>query len=256
MLLHYQVTGIDAVDDGSGSKVADVTGVESNQHGPAKVVRAKHVVTCAGVHMDSVAKLGGGQTWPQVTTFRGRYYQMKPEYRNLVKRNVYPTPSEGGIPVGVHFTPTVGGHRDRQMIIGPGACITFHKDGYNFFDFSLTYCIENILMNKGFWYFGLQNIQLSLRELWKDASKARFLEEARLLVPNVRADMVEDSFTGVMAQVFLETGMPAKDYIFERNCVHGTTLHLRNAPTPAATSSMAIARELVNLAEEDFLWKR
>lgn len=68
--------------------------------------------------------------------------------------------------------------------------------------------------------------------------------------------MVEESFTGVMAQVFLEDGTAAKDYIFDRKMVEGTALNLRNAPTPAATSSMAIARELVDLAQQDFDWLR
>merc|ERR1719203_476827 len=177
ILFRYQVSGISAVRDAEGQKFADVAGVEPGQRGPVKTVRAKQVLTCAGVHMDHVAKLGGGEAWPQVMTFRGRYYQMKPEYRNIVKRNVYPTPSGGGIPVGVHFTPTVGGYRQQQMIIGPGACMAFHKDGYSFFDINLRYCME-FLTNKGFWMFGLQNMMLSLTELWKDASKARFLQEA------------------------------------------------------------------------------
>jgi len=178
---------------------------------------------------------------------------MKPEYRNIVKRNVYPTPSGGGIPVGVHFTPTVGGYRQQQMIIGPGACMAFHKDGYSFSDISLRYCWE-FLTNPGFWMFGIKNLKLSVGELWKDANMAAFLAEARLLVPSLTADMVEDSFVGVMAQVFESDGTAAKDYVFERKCVDGTTLHLRNAPSPAATSSMAIAKEMVKRAEEDFGW--
>jgi len=255
ILLRYQVKDFNVVDDPSGGKAVEIGGIEPGQCGPTKVVRAKHVLTCAGVHMDQVAWLGGGQTFPKVMTFRGRYYQMKPEFRNVVKRNVYPTPSGGGIPVGVHFTPTVGGYRQRQMIIGPGACMTFDKDGYFFFKVNLAYCWQ-CLTNQGFWMFGIKNLKLSLGELWKDANKAAFLAEARLLVPSLTADMVEDSFTGVMAQVFLPDGSAAKDYVFERRRLDGTTLHLRNAPTPAATSSMAIAKQMVNLAEEDFAWKR
>lgn len=253
ILLRYQVEEFSVTDDPVRGMVVALRGVEPGQHGPSKVVHVKNVVTCAGVHMDHVARMGGGEAHPQVMSFRGRYYQTTPEYRNIVKRNVYPVPGGGGIPVGVHFTPTIGGYRQQQMIIGPGACMAFDKDGYSFLNVSLRYVAE-FLSNEGFWRFGLSNIQLSLGELLKDANRAIFLREARMLVPTLRDDMVEDSFTGVMAQVFLPDGSAAKDYIFERKCLEGTTLHLRNAPSPAATSSMAIAKRLVDIAEEDFSW--
>jgi len=195
----------------------------------------------------------GGAHEPKVMVFRGRYFQMKPEYRNIVKRNIYPVPGGGGIPVGVHFTPTIGGYRHQQMIIGPGACMAFDKDGYSFFDIDFRYLWECIT-NEGFIRFALNNVNLSLGELIKDASMAVFLREARLLVPTLTNEMVEESFTGCMAQVFLPDGSAAKDYIFEQNCLDSTTLHLRNAPSPAATSSLSIAKEMVNRAEVDFGW--
>eukprot|EP00756_Hemistasia_phaeocysticola_P048930 Hpha_TRINITY_DN23349_c0_g1::TRINITY_DN23349_c0_g1_i1::g.96899::m.96899/K00109/L2HGDH; 2-hydroxyglutarate dehydrogenase len=231
-----------------------IEGVEPRQDGPLKVIEARNLITCAGLHMDRVAQLAGGEEFPRVVTFRGRYYQMKPQFRNIVKRNVYPVPSEGGIPVGVHFTPTVGGLRGQNMIVGPGACITFHPEGYRFSDFSLSH-MWHICTNTGFWNFAINNVSLSLGELWKDVNQAVFLAEAKKLVPGVTADMVEDSFVGVMAQVFMPDGKPAADYVFERKCLGGTTLHLRNAPSPAATSSFAIAREVIDRAEEDFSWR-
>ena len=84
------------------------------------MVRAKHLITCAGLHADKVARMADGAAKPQVLTFRGTYYQMKPEFRDVCKMNVYPVPSGGGIP-GVHFTPTVNLRRGRQTIVGPGA---------------------------------------------------------------------------------------------------------------------------------------
>jgi len=228
--------------------------VEPGQSGPAKLVRADNVITCGGLHMDTLGKICGGASDPKVMTFRGRYYQMKPEFRNITKRNVYPVPSGGGIPVGVHFTPTCGGYRQQQMIIGPGACMCFHKEGYSFFQVDPKYIWNQCVLNAGFWTFGLKNMGLSLKELWKDANSAAFLAEAKQLVPGLTFDMVEDSFVGVMAQVFMPDGTNAKDYVFERKLVADTTLCLRNAPTPAATSSMAIARVLVDMAKEDFHW--
>jgi 2-hydroxyglutarate dehydrogenase len=101
----------------------------------------------------------------------------------------------------------------------------------------------------------VQNPSLSLGEVYKDLNRAAFLKEAQKLVPSLTDDMVEESFAGVMAQVFLPDGSAAKDYIFERKLLNGKVLSLRNAPSPAATASLAIAEKLVKLAEEDFSWK-
>ena len=109
-------------------KLVRVSGKEVGQNGPIKTVVAKNVITCAGLQSDRVAALGGGQSRPRVVPFRGTYYQMKPEFCNIVKRNIYPVPSGGGIPVGVHFTPTVNDRRGHQMIVGPGACLSFARE--------------------------------------------------------------------------------------------------------------------------------
>lgn len=85
-----------------------VLGKEPNQRGPSLKVSAKNIITCAGFYSDRVAGLTGGDASnARVVTFRGTYYQLKPEYRGIVRMNIYPVPSGGGIPVGVHLTPTV-----------------------------------------------------------------------------------------------------------------------------------------------------
>jgi 2-hydroxyglutarate dehydrogenase len=248
----FEVTGIAPADDGSGRIV--VAGVEPGQKGPAKRVVARNVITCAGFHSDRVAGLAGGAADPKVVTFRGTYYQMKAPYKDIVRTNIYPVPTWGGIPVGVHLTPTVNERRGHQMIIGPGACITFSREGYSFFQLSPR-DLWNALTNTGFLRFAITNPSLSIGEVYKDLNRAAFLREAQKLVPSLRDDMVEESFAGVMAQVFMPDGKPAKDYIFERGLLGNTTLALRNAPSPAATASLAIAERLVDLAAEDFKWK-
>ena len=107
-------------DAPSGTTVVEVTGLEPGQKGPHKTVRGKNVISCAGFYSDRVAKLTGGKPDPKIVTFRGTYYQMKQPLKDIVKCNVYPVPSGGGIPVGVHFTPTVNERRGHQMIVGPG----------------------------------------------------------------------------------------------------------------------------------------
>jgi 2-hydroxyglutarate dehydrogenase len=249
--LEFEVTSVTRAEDGR----VLVRGVEPGQKGPAKHVLARSVIFCAGFHSDRVAQLAGGAPDPKITTFRGTYYQMKAPFKDIVRTNIYPVPSGGGIPVGVHFTPTVNERRGHQMIVGPGAAITFSREGYSFFDVSLRDLWHSIT-NVGLARFVLQNPALSLGELHKDLSRAAFLREARKLVPSLRDDMVEESFAGVMAQVFMPDGSAAKDYIFERGLLGGAGLSLRNAPSPAATASLAIAERLVDLAQEDFQWKK
>jgi hypothetical protein len=88
--------------------VVIIRGSEKGQQGPLKLVTAKNVISCAGLHADRVAERAGGSQNPKVVPFRGLYYQMKQEHKDIVRTNVYPVPSGGGIPVGVHFTPTGG----------------------------------------------------------------------------------------------------------------------------------------------------
>jgi 2-hydroxyglutarate dehydrogenase len=116
---------VQAIAEDAASGRVVITGVEPGQVGPLKTVTAKHVITCAGFHADRVAALAGGAAHPKIVTFRGTYYQMKDGLKDIVRTNVYPVPSGGGIPVGVHITPTVNQRRGPQMINVPGACIAF-----------------------------------------------------------------------------------------------------------------------------------
>ncbi|KAI9352428.1 FAD dependent oxidoreductase-domain-containing protein [Pilaira anomala] len=233
----------------------EIWGGEPNQRGPTLKVTAKNVITCAGFYSDRVAGLAGGDAGrAKVVTFRGTYYQLKPEYRGICRMNVYPVPSGGGIPVGVHFTPTVNTRRGIQMIVGPGACLTFSREGYTFTDFKME-DIFGSLTNMNLWLFALKNPSLSVGELYKDMNKRAFLRAAQAYVPGLTEDMVEESFAGVMSQVFEKGGIAANDYILERKVMDGKILCVRNAPTPACTASLAIAEMLIDTATEDFEWE-
>ncbi|ORX86398.1 FAD dependent oxidoreductase [Basidiobolus meristosporus CBS 931.73] len=232
-----------------------IRGAEPANKGPALEVLGKNVITCAGFYADRVSGLAGGDPEAaRVVTFRGTYYQVKPEYRGLVKMNVYPVPSGGGIPVGVHFTPTVNARRGHQLIVGPGACITFAREGYQFWDLKLSDIWDSIT-NPHFWSFALSNFSLSFGELWRDLNKRAFLKSGQRMIPSLREDMVEPSFAGVMAQIFEKGGVAAGDYILERKVLGGTTLNVRNAPSPACTASLAIGEMVANVASEDFGWE-
>ncbi|KAI9336041.1 FAD dependent oxidoreductase [Pilaira anomala] len=233
-----------------------ISGGEKIMDGPILKVTAKHVITCGGLYSDRIATLTGGNGHKhKIVSFRGTYYQLKPEYRTLVKRNIYPVPSGGGIPVGVHFTPTVDVRRGHQTIVGPGACITFSREGYRFFDVKIKDVWDN-LMNGAFWSFAFKNFSLSLGEVYRDLNTNAFLKSGQKFVPGLTADMVEPSFAGVMAQVFEKGGIAAKDFIVERNVMDGLILNVRNAPSPACTASFAIGEMVIDCAEKDFNWKK
>jgi 2-hydroxyglutarate dehydrogenase len=135
--LRFRLTAVEEGDArGADAGRLVLRGVEPGQAGPQKVITARHVITCAGFYADRVAQLAGGKPEPKVVTFRGTYYQMKPAFKDIVKTNVYPVPNGSGIPVGVHFTPTVNERRGHQMIVGPGACISFSREGYRMTDVS------------------------------------------------------------------------------------------------------------------------
>ncbi|KAG2204125.1 hypothetical protein INT47_011608 [Mucor saturninus] len=232
-----------------------ISGSEKIMDGPQLQVTAKHVITCGGLYSDRLAGLtGGNDKKHRIVSFRGTYYQLKPEYRTLVKRNIYPVPSGGGIPVGVHFTPTVDVRRGHQTIVGPGACITFSREGYRFFDIKIRDVWDNV-MNSAFWAFALKNFNLSMGELYRDLNKNAFLRSGQKYVPGLTGEMVEPSFAGVMAQVFEKGGVAAGDFIVERKVMDGLILNVRNAPSPACTASLAIGEMITDTAEQDFNWK-
>ncbi|CAO3651836.1 unnamed protein product [Mucor hiemalis] len=248
----FQAKKFEKTSDGK----VKITGGEEMMDGPHLEVTAKHVITCGGLYSDRIAGLTGGDASKhKIVSFRGTYYQLKPEYRTLVKRNIYPVPSGGGIPVGVHFTPTVDARRGHQTIVGPGACITFSREGYRFFDFKIKDVWDNV-MNSAFWAFALKNFGLSLGEVYRDLNKNAFLKSGQKYVPGLTGDMVEPSFSGVMAQVFEKGGKAAGDFIVERKVMDGLILNLRNAPSPACTASLAIGEMVTDCAEKDFNWKK
>ncbi|KAI9317558.1 FAD dependent oxidoreductase-domain-containing protein [Dichotomocladium elegans] len=238
----------------TADRLVHVRGKEPGQNGPELHIQANGLITCGGFYADRLAAMTGGNPHVhKIVTFRGTYYQLKSEYRTLVSRNIYPIPSGGGIPVGVHFTPTVDVRRGHQLIVGPGACITFSREGYKFFDINVA-DLMNSATNTAFWQFVFKNFSVSLGELYRDLSKHAFLKSGQRYVPCLTADMVEPSFSGVMSQVFEPGGVAAGDYIIERNCLDRLAINLRNAPTPAATGAFAIAEMMANIAAEDFGW--
>ncbi|KAG5465131.1 hypothetical protein LSCM4_00583 [Leishmania orientalis] len=270
-----------------------IRGREKNHLGPEKTILAKRVITCCGLSSDVVAKRSGGiLEWVgkrvvQTYGFRGRYYQLAPECRDMVHMHVYPCPdSRKGLSVGVHFTPTVDVRRGRQVIVGPGSALALDRYGYTPYTIDLEYCF-NCAFSKGGWVSLISNFGVLFQTYYMDLSKRHFLREARKLIPSIEAKDIVDSYCGVMAVGVAEDGTLSMDLAMEfarprvmvraaidkskvlqanEDAPHSgkaieTTssgkpliLNVRNAPSPAATACMAIAEDIVQAASSRFQW--
>eukprot|EP01068_Selenidium_serpulae_P011922 Selendium_serpulae@DN5746_c1_g1_i1.p1 len=238
-----------------GKEFIKVEGRELGQYGPTKAVLATNVVTCAGLDSDKVSIKAGGNKKQRITPFRGRYMQMKEGKKSIVKRNIYPVPNNSaGIAVGIHFTPTVDNNRGRQMIIGPGCCLAFAREGYRMTNFNWR-DMATSLGSPGLWWFGIKNFRMGILEIYRDFSSRAFLAEAQKLVPSVTSADIEPCFSGVMAQLFMDNGTAAVDFIYESNEA-GNMIHVRNAPSPACTASMAIAEHISSFSAKQFAWTK
>ncbi|CAJ1038537.1 putative FAD dependent oxidoreductase [Leishmania shawi] len=270
-----------------------IRGREKHHLGPEKTILAKNVITCCGLDSDIVAKHSGGIVeWVgkrllQTYSFRGRYYQLTPERGDLVRMHVYPCPdNRRGLSVGVHFTPTVDVRRGRQVIVGPGSALALDRYGYTPYTIDLEYCF-NCAFSKGGWVSLTSNFGVICQTYYMDLSKRKFLSEAQKLIPSIEAKDIVDSFCGVMGVGVAEDGTLSMDLAMEfarpRVTVQATMdknkvlepfkgapsaakaieatgsakpliLNVRNAPSPAATASMAIAEDIVQAATSRFQW--
>lgn len=199
--------------------------------------RFDHVVACAGLQADEVARLGGGSPDPQIVPFRGEYYALPPERRHLVRGLIYPVPDPRYPFLGVHLTRTVSG----DVLIGPNAVLALAKEGYRWRDVDPRQ-VGRMAASRGFRAMARQNVRTGFEEVVRSVSRKRFLEAARRYVPALVLDDLGPARAGVRAQAIAADGSLLDDFHFEGTA---RTLHLRNAPSPAATASLAIAERVV-----------
>jgi (S)-2-hydroxyglutarate dehydrogenase len=216
---------------------ADGTLVESG----GDEIRARFVVTCAGLYSDRVAMMTGAPASPKIIPFRGSYHVLRPEARALVRGLVYPVPDPAFPFLGVHFTRQVSG----EVWVGPNAVLAFAREGYRLRDVRLRELRET-LGYRGFRALARKYWRAGLAEATGELSKHRFVAALRKLVPDLRAKDVLPGPSGVRAQALSEDGQLLDDFWFDET---DTVMHVRNAPSPGATSSLAIAREIVDRVE-------
>ena len=201
-------------------------------------VAADVVVLCAGLQVDRVAALAGDTASPRIVPFRGEYYALAPDRRDLVNGLVYPVPDPRYPFLGVHVTPRVDG----EVLIGPNAVLALAREGYTWGRVSPRDLAET-LRYAGFRRFARQHWRTGLGEMRVSLSKRAFTAAARRYVPELTADDLVPADAGVRAQAMDPDGSLVDDFRISR---HGSVIAVRNAPSPAATSSLAIAEHLVD----------
>ncbi len=207
-------------------------------------LRVKHLVNCAGLHADRVAQLAGTAPTIRIVPFRGEYYLLRSERRHLVRGLIYPVPNPNFPFLGVHLTRTV--HGDVQA--GPNAVLAFAREGYSMRRVSLS-DLRDMVGYRGFWMMAWRYWRTGLAEFLRSMSKGAFVAALQRLVPELgNADVIRDR-AGVRAQAVTVDGLLADDFqIVEAP----DAIHLLNAPSPAATASLAIGQHLANLATASF----
>ena len=222
------------------------TGVEVRritQDGGAVAVEAggerlafDELVICGGLHTDRLARLAGHEGDPRVVPFRGEYYELAEGRRGLVNGLVYPVPDPRYPFLGVHLTKRVGG----GVLVGPNAVLALAREGYRWRDLRLGDLAETLAW-PGFRRMAARHWRTGVREVVGSLSRRAFCDAARRYVPNLRPADLRRARSGVRAQAVARDGTLVDDFRISRQ---GRVVAIRNAPSPAATSSMAIAEHI------------
>lgn len=211
---------------------------------PLGVVKGRNVINCAGLQSDRVARMCGADPGLQIIPFRGEYYDLVPEKRSLCKNLIYPVPDARFPFLGVHFTRGT----DNAVEAGPNAVLAWKREGYEKTDVSVEDSLE-FLTYSGFWHLAKQHWRMGSYEMKRSLSKAAFVAALQALIPEVTANDVEPGRAGVRAQAVLPDGKLVDDFFLKEG---PAMLHVLNAPSPAATASIRIGRELAASAERVF----
>jgi len=209
---------------------------------PAGEVGATVVVACAGLQADRVAALSGARDGPRIVPFRGDYYTLTAEARGLVRGLIYPVPDPRFPFLGVHFTKRIDG----EVWAGPNAVLAFAREGYRRRDLNPRDLLGT-LTNAGFLRLAGRYFRTGLGEMWRDWWKPAFVRELQRYVPEIRSDQLVFGPSGVRAQALASDGSLIDDFDLGGSA---RILHVRNAPSPAATSSLAIGSMLASDALE------
>lgn len=211
------------------------------------------LVNCAGLYVDRVAKLTGiapeGGKRPAIVPFRGEYFELRPEARSLVRHLIYPVPDPSFPFLGVHFTRMVEkDEHGHHVECGPNAVLAYAREGYTKTTVNPGELAE-VLANGSFWKLAARHWKTGLGEMHRSWSKAAFTRALQRLLPEITPDDLVPAQAGVRAQALGPGGKLLDDFAIEQN---GPIVNVINAPSPAATASLAIAERICDLIHGDF----
>jgi L-2-hydroxyglutarate oxidase len=202
---------------------------------------ADFLINCAGLHCDRVAQLAGERRDMRIVPFRGEYYKLRPERQHLVRNLIYPVPDPRFPFLGVHFTRLIHG----GVEAGPNAVLAFAREGYRKTDFNV-HDLADALTYPGLWRFLRRYPSMCWYELRRSFSRQLFCHSLQRLVPEIQPGDLDIGGSGVRAQAIAPEGELVQDF---RLIARPNALHVLNAPSPAATASLAIGAEIASMAE-------
>lgn len=203
---------------------------------------ARFLVNCAGLRCDQVAGMVDAAEGNRIVPFRGEYYELVPERSHLVKGLIYPVPDPSFPFLGVHLTRMIDG----SIHAGPNAVLALSREGYRWRDVQPSQILEH-LTNPGLWKLARKYWRTGAGEVWRSLNKAAFVRALQRLVPEIESKDLEASPAGVRAQAMDANGELLDDFAITRS---GNSLHVINAPSPAATASLEIGGRIVEMIEE------
>jgi L-2-hydroxyglutarate oxidase len=202
------------------------------------------LINCGGLYADRIARMMGEELDLQIIPFRGEYYRVRSEKRELVRGLIYPVPDPAFPFLGVHFTRTISG----EVEAGPNAVLALAREGYTKFKVNLPDVVET-LRYRGFWAMVGRYWRTGMGEFYRSISKRAFLLSLQRLIPALEGRDIERGGAGVRAQAVGSDGSLLDDF---KIMASPRAIHVLNAPSPAATASLAIGRHIADLASRAF----
>ncbi len=209
-----------------------------------KIVKAKKLIFCAGLQADRMAKKDRVELKEKVVGFRGDYYELTDQAKHKVKNLIYPVPNPDFPFLGVHFTRMTNGETECE----PNAVFTFKREGYGKTDFSFRDTMD-ALSYKGTWKLFFGNVKFGINEYRRAFSKKLFLKTLQTMIPSLEMDDIKPGRSGVRALLLGADGDTRDDFRIEHT---SDSIHVLNAPSPAATASLAIGEYISEMAEDKF----
>ncbi len=201
-------------------------------------IHADRLINCAGLNSDRVCRMSGGDPQLQIVPFRGEYYELKPGSQSLCRHLIYPVPDPSFPFLGVHFTRMIDG----GVECGPNAVLALARQGYRWTDVRVDDLTET-LRYKGFQKLAKKYWRTGIGEMHRSLRKPAFVRALQKLIPSIRASDLQPGRAGVRAQAVAPDGNLVDDFLIQKN---EQAIHVLNAPSPAATASLAIANHIVD----------